>query len=79
MPFHATEFPDLFLVEPKVHEDRRGYFFESYNEADFKAAGLHYTWVQDNQSKSGYGVVRGLHFHFIIKKVSRVSCSMILI
>ncbi|MFN5936504.1 MAG: dTDP-4-dehydrorhamnose 3,5-epimerase [Sphingobacteriales bacterium] len=62
MPFHATEFPDLFLVEPKVHEDRRGYFFESYNEADFKAAGLHYTWVQDNQSKSGYGVVRGLHF-----------------
>ena len=62
MPFHATDFPDLFLFEPNVFEDRRGYFFESYNEADFKNAGLNYSWVQDNQSKSGYGVVRGLHF-----------------
>lgn len=62
MPFHATDFPDLFLFEPNVFEDRRGYFFESYNEADFKNVGLNYTWVQDNQSKSGYGVVRGLHF-----------------
>jgi dTDP-4-dehydrorhamnose 3,5-epimerase len=62
MPFHATEFPGLFLFEPKVIEDNRGYFFESYNEKDFSYANLSYDWVQDNQSKSSYGVVRGLHF-----------------
>jgi dTDP-4-dehydrorhamnose 3,5-epimerase len=62
MPFHATDFPGLFLFEPKVFEDSRGYFFESYNEKDFSYANLSYDWVQDNQSRSTYGVVRGLHF-----------------
>lgn len=62
MPFHATEFPGLFLFEPKVFEDHRGYFFESYNEKEFSYANLSYDWVQDNQSRSTYGVVRGLHF-----------------
>lgn len=62
MPFHPTDFPDLYLFEPKVFEDSRGYFFESYNEGTFKHFGIHYHWVQDNQSKSSYGVVRGLHF-----------------
>lgn len=52
----------VFIIEPQVFTDERGYFFESYNRATFEAAGLHYDFVQDNQSKSSYGTVRGLHF-----------------
>jgi dTDP-4-dehydrorhamnose 3,5-epimerase len=62
MLFHETGFPDLLICEPKVFEDNRGYFFESYNQRNFIEAGLNYHWVQDNQSQSSYGVVRGLHF-----------------
>jgi dTDP-4-dehydrorhamnose 3,5-epimerase len=62
MLFHKTGFPDLLICEPKVFEDNRGYFFESYNQRNFIEAGLNYHWVQDNQSQSSYGVVRGLHF-----------------
>jgi dTDP-4-dehydrorhamnose 3,5-epimerase len=62
MPFIATEFPDLFVFEPVVFGDSRGYFFESYNEKVHQAQGLSYSWVQDNQSSSSYGVIRGLHF-----------------
>jgi dTDP-4-dehydrorhamnose 3,5-epimerase len=62
MLFHKTGFPDLLICEPKIFEDNRGYFFESYNQRNFIEAGLHYHWVQDNQSQSSYGVVRGLHF-----------------
>ena len=62
MPFLPTDFPGLFLIEPAVFEDSRGYFFESYNEKWFREAGLHYHWVQDNQSSSSYGVIRGLHY-----------------
>lgn len=62
MPILKTEFPDLVVFEPVVFGDARGYFFESYNENVFKAEGLDYRWVQDNQSSSGYGVIRGLHF-----------------
>jgi dTDP-4-dehydrorhamnose 3,5-epimerase len=62
MPFHATEFPGLFLFEPKVYFDQRGYFFESYSEKEFSYANLAYQWVQDNQSQSRYGVIRGLHY-----------------
>lgn len=62
MPFVKTDFPGLFIFEPIVHGDHRGYFFESYNEETFQQAGVRYRWVQDNQSSSSYGVVRGLHF-----------------
>ncbi|MFN4286506.1 MAG: dTDP-4-dehydrorhamnose 3,5-epimerase [Lacibacter sp.] len=57
-----TNFPDLVVVEPTVFGDERGYFFEAYNQQEFEAAGLRYNWVQDNQSASAYGVIRGLHF-----------------
>jgi dTDP-4-dehydrorhamnose 3,5-epimerase len=57
-----TEFPGLLIVEPTVFRDSRGYFFESYNEHDFKSAGIDIKFVQDNQSKSSYGVIRGLHY-----------------
>lgn len=62
MPFVKTEFPGLLIFEPVVHGDHRGYFFESYNEETFLKEGVSFHWVQDNQSSSGYGVVRGLHF-----------------
>jgi dTDP-4-dehydrorhamnose 3,5-epimerase len=62
MPFIQTEFPGLIVFEPKVFGDERGYFFEAYNQQTFEAAGINYNWVQDNQSSSVYGVIRGLHF-----------------
>lgn len=57
-----TPLKDLFIIEPKVIEDSRGYFFEAYNKERLKKYGIDIEFVQDNQSKSGYGVVRGLHF-----------------
>jgi dTDP-4-dehydrorhamnose 3,5-epimerase len=62
MPFHTTDFPDLLIFEPKFFEDSRGYFFEAYNENVFREQGLNLQFVQDNQSKSSYGVIRGLHY-----------------
>lgn len=62
MAFHKTDIPGLLVFEPKVFEDSRGYFFESYNEKDFREAGIDFRWVQDNQSSSAYGVIRGLHY-----------------
>src|SRR6187549_1255030 len=62
MPFIKTEFRDLLIFEPVVFEDSRGYFFESYNEKAFSAEGVEIKFVQDNQARSTYGVIRGLHF-----------------
>jgi dTDP-4-dehydrorhamnose 3,5-epimerase len=62
MPFIQTEFPGLVVFEPKVFGDERGYFFEAFNQQTFAEAGIDYNWVQDNQSSSVYGVIRGLHF-----------------
>lgn len=53
---------DLCLIIPAVHGDSRGYFMETYNQADMQAEGLNYTFVQHNQSCSTKGVLRGLHF-----------------
>ena len=61
MNFIKTELDGVIIVEPRVFEDERGYFFESYNEAEFVKNGITNKFVQDNQSKSSYGVVRGLH------------------
>ena len=52
----------LYIIEPTVHEDSRGYFMETYNYNDMKEAGLDMVFVQDNQSKSTKGVLRGLHY-----------------
>lgn len=52
----------LFVIEPEIHGDRRGYFMETYNANDLREAGLDVTFVQDNQSGSVKGVLRGLHF-----------------
>ena len=60
--FIKTEIEGVYIIEPTAYGDNRGYFMETYNEQDFKTAGLNYTFVQDNQSSSRKGVLRGLHF-----------------
>ena len=64
MPFEfiRTEIPDVILIKPKVFEDERGFFMETYKRQDFERAGIKGEFVQDNHSKSRYGVLRGLHF-----------------
>lgn len=58
----ACPIKGLYIVEPTVHGDSRGYFMETYNERDMQEAGLNMRFVQDNQSMSSKGVLRGLHF-----------------
>ena len=60
--FMKTEIDGVYIIETGVFGDNRGYFMETYNYNDFKAAGLDMVFVQDNQSKSKKGVLRGLHF-----------------
>lgn len=63
MKIISTEISDLFILEPEVFGDDRGYFFESYNKMKLDSLiGSVYTFVQDNESKSSYGVIRGLHY-----------------
>lgn len=62
MPFLETNIPDLLVFEPKVWEDDRGYFFEAFNQKIFSEAGINTRFVQDNQARSTYGVLRGLHY-----------------
>jgi dTDP-4-dehydrorhamnose 3,5-epimerase len=63
--FTKTKIKDIFIIEPETFGDDRGYFMETYNKASFDNAGIHYSFVQDNQSKSYKGVLRGLHFQKI--------------
>jgi len=64
MPFEfkRLKIPDVILIKPKVFEDERGFFMETYKKEDFEKAGIKGEFVQDNHSKSKYGVLRGLHF-----------------
>lgn len=62
MPFVETGLSGLLIFEPRVFEDNRGYFFEAYNAKTFADQGLKYEFIQDNQSFSQYGVIRGLHY-----------------
>lgn len=62
MRFLSTRIPDVILVEPEVHGDERGFFMETYHEAEFVRSGISYSFVQDNQSRSQIGVLRGLHY-----------------
>ncbi len=57
-----TKLPGILIVEPKIFGDKRGFFFESYNQRDMIAAGIDHQWVQDNHSKSAKGTLRGLHY-----------------
>jgi dTDP-4-dehydrorhamnose 3,5-epimerase len=58
----STEFEGLHIIEPEVYGDERGYFIETYNQRDLQGQGIDNKFVQDNQSKSKKGVLRGLHF-----------------
>lgn len=60
--FTETEIKGVYIIDVKTYGDNRGYFMETYKEDDFKSAGLDYKFVQDNQSSSRKGVLRGLHF-----------------
>jgi len=60
--FYNTEIEDVYIIQPKQYSDNRGYFQETYHYENFKEAGLDMIFVQDNESKSVKGVLRGLHF-----------------
>ena len=62
MEIISTEIPDVLIIKPQVFADERGYFFESFNREKMRAAGTDLDFVQDNESKSSKGVLRGLHF-----------------
>ena len=57
-----TEFDGVVIIEPRVFRDERGYFYESWNRADWAAAGFAYDFIQDNHSRSARGVIRGIHY-----------------
>ena len=62
MKIIKTAIDGVVIIEPQVFEDARGYFFESWNKAKMAEAGLDYEFIQDNQSKSCYGTIRGIHY-----------------
>ncbi len=64
MPFEFKhlEIPDVVLIKPRVFEDERGFFMETYKKSEFEKAGIKGDFIQDNHSRSKYGVLRGLHF-----------------
>ena len=81
MTITETNIKDLLIIEPKIFEDTRGYFFESYSKQKFEENKLYYNFIQDNESFSSYGVVRGLHFQqepFAQTKLLRVVSGKIL-
>ena len=70
-----TSIDGVVIIEPRLFKDARGYFFESFNQKEFEEKVCHTAFVQDNESKSSYGVVRGLHFQkppFAQSKLVRV-------
>jgi len=62
MEFKKTKIEGVYVIEPRVFNDSRGYFFEAWKQEEFDANIGHVTFVQDNESKSSYGVLRGLHY-----------------
>jgi dTDP-4-dehydrorhamnose 3,5-epimerase len=81
MDFKTCHIPGLIIIEPNIFKDSRGYFFEAYNESVFQKNGINCSFVQDNQSKSSFGVIRGLHYQlhpFAQSKLVRVLSGSIL-
>lgn len=74
MNFSETKIPDVRLIEPRVFEDDRGYFFESYRESVLKNAGIEEHFVQDNVSKSYKNAIRGLHYQIENPQAKLVQC-----
>jgi len=81
MPFIKTPIEDLIVFEPKIWGDDRGYFYESYNQNTFRQNGINAMFVQDNESKSSIGVLRGLHYQigeYAQAKLVRVSSGKVM-
>ena len=74
MKIEQTPIKDLYVISPTVYEDNRGYFFESYNQRFFREQGIYTNFVQDNQSISVKGVLRGLHFQKTAPQSKLVRC-----
>lgn len=72
--FIETSIEGVYVIEPKKYGDNRGYFMETYKKSDFDEAGLKYDFIQDNQSKSKRGVLRGLHFQKTYPQAKLVRC-----
>lgn len=75
MNFIKISLDGVYIVEPVIFRDARGFFFESYHQKLFEEAGIHYSFVQDNQSRSEFGTIRGLHFQkgeYVQAKLVRV-------
>ena len=72
--FDETFIEGVFIIEPKKYGDNRGYFMETYKKRTFDEAGLVYNFIQDNQSKSKKGVLRGLHFQRSFPQAKLVRC-----
>lgn len=72
MEIIETPIKDLIIIKPRVFADARGYFFETYNQKNYQEAGIKQNFCQDNQSKSSYGVVRGLHFQLLPHSQSKL-------
>jgi len=70
--FYETSIKGVFIIEPFLYGDERGYFMETYNKDDFSNAGILSTFVQDNQSSSHKGVLRGLHFQKVYQQAKLV-------
>lgn len=77
MELIQTPIPDLLIIKPRIFEDERGFFYESYNRSKYEALGIRQDFCQDNQSKSSYGVVRGLHYQLHPKSQSKLVTVMI--
>ena len=76
-----TNIEGVIIIEPRLFEDERGYFFESFNQKEFQEKVCKTTFIQDNESKSSYGVIRGLHFQkppFAQSKLVRVGKGWVL-
>ena len=81
MKVKETEIQGLLVLEPKIFKDPRGYFYESFHQGQLEQLGLKHNFIQDNQSRSVYGVIRGLHFQkepYAQAKLIRVSEGTIL-
>ncbi|MDO4726522.1 MAG: dTDP-4-dehydrorhamnose 3,5-epimerase [Porphyromonadaceae bacterium] len=80
MEITTTPIKDLIIIKPDVFADTRGYFTEIYNESRYKDSGITQNFIQDNLSKSSYGVVRGLHFQkgeYAQAKLVKVICGKV--
>ena len=80
MKIEKTKLENLFIIHPRIFEDHRGYFFESYNQQRFREQHLTCQFVQDNESLSSYGTIRGLHYQLEPRaqaKLVRVICGKI--